>query len=270
MMGSMAPIIRPVGVPHVADPVLPPRLVYGELPLSSRDGDRPPTALYYERAQGEGGGLGRVTFEELDAVRAARGERPPYDLRRETAGEWVFSMGDSPWLRERHEYETRHYDTPLLDAYQHYVFLFHDQFVEAIAQGIWFDTPDPSAPMAPPAGHPLDALPDTLPAETHRSPSGIEWELRRSPDPAADLLRWSELCSQHLYQFNLVLDGRSSPAASVWLRSVHGVSRCRMTRPWAGEMARRDGLVQPEDFFEPWEGYVGEVAARRRQMGRPT
>jgi hypothetical protein len=86
---------------------------------------------------------------------------------------------------------------------------------------------------------------------------------------ALGAIEHSKLCSQRLYQFNLVLDGTSRESASVWLRTVDGRTECRMTRAWAGEVANHEGLASAEDFFGPWEQHVGEVAARRRAMNKP-
>ncbi len=260
---------RALEVPLVADSVAPPRLVYGGLGLASdTDGDDGYPALYFPVAGT--GALGRVTFEGLDAIRAARGEMLPYDLMApQAAGEWVFTIEGSPWLAERHHYEMRLYSTPLLDTHQHYAFWFHDEFAEAIAEGIWLDLPDPARPWARPAWHPLAELDPALPARLVRSAAGIDWELRRAPRPDADLVRDSRLCSQRLYQLNLVLDGRSSEGASIWLRTRNGQLTSRLVRPWPGrELARRDGIAHPGDFAEPWDASLESVAERRRAMGR--
>lgn len=256
-----------------ADSVLSPRLTFGHLPLFPDDEDYPPNAIYFPLPHNEGG-LGRVTFEGLDAVRGSRGEHLPYPravpltLPAKTR-DWVFEVPNSPWLAERHTYENHHYQTPLLDTHQHYLFSFHDHFVEAIAQGIWFDKPDPDKPLVPPPAHPLASFSQTDPAETRRSPSGITWELRRSSKDEATLILDSRLCSQRLYQFNLVLDGESREAARVWLRTSRGRTYSRITRNWVGELGRFDGLAAPDAFLSQWERYVREVADRRRSMGKP-
>jgi hypothetical protein len=255
-------------VPLAADSVAPPRLVYGSLETALASGrDEAYPAVYFEIS---GGSLGRVTFEGLDAVKAARGELLPYDTATpRMPGDWVFTVAESPWLTERHHYEMQLYSTPLLGTYLHYVFQFHDEFVEAIAQGIWLDAVDPSRPFDRPAQHPLAPLPDSLPAETHVSPSGIEWELRRSPRTDSDLTNGSHLCSQRVWQFNLILDGRSSEGASIWLRTRNGQTTSRCTRPWpSGELGSRAGLAQPNDFAEAWEECLAAIAERRRAMRR--
>jgi len=268
----MSPIAHPLTVPIQADSVLSPRLAYGHLPMFPEDEDYPPNAIYFPLPHNEGG-FGRVTFEGLDAVRGSRGEHLPYPRAElltapATYGDWVYEVSDSPWLAERHAYENHHYQTPLLDTHQHYLLSFHDEFVEAIAQGIWFDKPDPDRPLAPVPAHPLALLDQGEPAETRRSPSGISWELRRCGKDKATLLQDSRLCSQRLYQFSLVLDGESRESASVWLRTSRGRTYSRMTRDWVGELVRHDGLAAAEDFLDEWERYVHEVAGRRRSMGK--
>jgi hypothetical protein len=255
-------------VPLAADPVAPPRLVYGSLGLASASGrDEAYPAVYFEIS---GGSLGRITFEGLDAVKAARGELLPYGTASpRIPGDWVFTVAESPWLAERHRYEMQLYSTPLLETHLHYVFQFHDEFVEAIARGIWLDTADPSRPFDRPTQHPLAPLPDSLPGERHLSPSGIEWELRRSPITDSELANRSHLCSQRVWQLNLILDGRSSEGASIWLRTRNGRTTSRLIRPWPpGELGSHEGPAQPHDFTEAWEECLAAIAKRRRAMRR--
>ncbi len=252
--------------------MLSPRFVYGHCAPFTGNGDRDTDALWFPQPHGDDGdgGEGRVTFEGLDSVRACRGEHLPYEHAVPfTRGNWVYQVSDSPWMTDRHAYEFDHYQTPLTGSYRHYLFKFHDEFIEAIAQGIWLDRPDPTAPLRLPNDHPLARLELQTAAENRQSPSGLSWELRRSPKEHSALIEDSKLCSQRLYQFNLVLDGTSSESASVWLRTVDGRTTCRMTRAWVGEVANHDGLASAEHFFDVWEQYVGEVAARRRAMNKP-
>lgn len=266
--GARSLTAHAVSVPLTADSVAPSRLVYGSLeiaPAGGRDAAYP--AVYFEVA---GGSLGRITFEGLDAVKAARGELLPYNTASpRMPGDWVFTVAESPWLAERNHYEMQVYSTPMLETYLHYVFVFHDDIVEAIAQGIWLDAADSSRPFGRPAQHPLAPLPESLPAERHLSPSGIEWELRRSPRTDGELANGSNLCSQRVWQFNLVLDGRSREGASIWLRTRSGLTTSRLIRPWpSGELGRREGLAQPQEFTEAWEECLATIAERRRVMRR--
>jgi hypothetical protein len=257
-----------LAVPLAADSVASPRLVYGGLDLTPDRVDQAYTALYFE-VEGSSE-LGRVTFEGLDAVRGSRGEHLPFDdnVVRITSGDWVFVADGSAWLRERHDYETRHYETPLLDTHRHYLFVFHDEFVEAIAAGIWLDLVDRAKPFAQPVSHPLQPFDVEMPCERFTSADGLEWERRRSPRSDTDLIHDSQYCSQRLLQFNLLLDGGNREAASVWIRTIDDVLVSRMSRPWAGDFGHMEGFAQPEDFSQQWEAYLGEVAQRRRGTGK--
>jgi hypothetical protein len=262
-------IARSVDVPLEADTVAPPRLVYGSLDLvCGTDRDDGYSAIYF-RVAGSGL-LGRVTFEGLDAVRAAQGETLPYDVhpRREKGG-WVFSVDDSPWLAERHDYEMQRYSTPLTGTHQHFVFQFHDEFAEAIAEGFWLDIADPARPHAQPPGHPLAKLDPRVHCERFRSASGIDWELRRASRPDSELISGSRLCSQRLYQLNLLLDGQTREGASIWLRTRDGRTVSRLVRPWpGGELARREGISDVASFSDHWESCLAEIAQRRQEKGR--
>jgi hypothetical protein len=154
-----------VDVPLQASYVAIPLVLHGLLPLTSdewgrddddgvwdenRDGDdvgRWATAVYFEihdpPENGEPGELGRLTFERLEAIKVTGGEYLPYE--RPENGAWVYDIDDSPWLAEHHEYILRHYGRSLLEAHRHYVFVFHDEFIEAIAEGIRLDRVDRDA-----------------------------------------------------------------------------------------------------------------------------
>ena len=80
--------------------------------------------------------------------------------------------------------------------------------------------------------------------------------------------RDSRLCSQRVFQFNLVLDGDNREAASIWIRAVDDTLVSSIRRPWVGEFGRVEGFAPPEDFSPQWEAYLDEVAQRRRQRRR--
>lgn len=253
-------------VPLDADPVAPPRLLYGALAIHAPDQDDADTSLYFRT---RGGGLGRVTFEDLDAVRAEGGESPPYDEIYDAADGWVYALTGSPWLQARHDYEVRNYDTPREQTHQHYVFLFHDEYIEAIAEGIWLDTPDPAHPFTPPADHPLHRLQPELPAQHFRSDTGIDWQLRRSPRSDTDLLTASTLCSQRVYQYDTTHDGDTSETASLWLRTRDGDTYSVLRSTVLGsELARHPGLATPDDVTDAWEQHLAEITERRATRNR--
>lgn len=258
----------PFAVPLTADPALGPRLAYGSMPLGPGGDERPLDMLLFPV---EDDSTGRVTFEGLDAVRAARGELLPYervDVPYER-GEWVYVIEGSGWLEERHRYELGHYETSLLDCYDHYLFSFHDEYVEAIALGLWFDRPAPSALRSRPAEHPLLELPESS-IQGRSTSYGIDWEIRVNPRPAGRLIEDSNLCSQRLLQYNLVVDGTSREHASVWLRTRRGRSVSTFvgaTGFFGRDRETADGIAESRTFAERWLSCVEAVANRRRDMG---
>ncbi len=257
----------PFAVPLVADSVLGPRLAYGSMPVGSVGDERPLDVLLFPM---EDDSIGRVTFEGLDAIRAARGELLPYERQEvpNTQGEWVYLIEGSAWLEERHRYELGHYETPLLDRYDHYLFSFHDEFVEAIALGIWFDKPAPSALLSRPAEHPLLDLPESA-IEERSTSFEIDWEMRVNPRETSELVEDSYLCSQRLLQYNnLVLDGTSREHASVWLRIRRGRSVSTFVTGFFGrDRQTANGIADPQTFADRWLSSVEAVASRRRDMG---
>lgn len=75
--------------------------------------------------------------------------------------------------------------------------------------------------------------------------------------------------SQRVWQFDLILDGRTREGASIWLRTRNGLTTSRLVRPWRGvELARVEGQAEPGDFTEVWDERLAAIAERRREMGR--
>jgi hypothetical protein len=115
--------------------------------------------------------LGEVTFEKLDSIRVSRGEYEPYESSCSDGdpNRWVSTVANSPWLLERYEYEKHHYGnayefggdvSEILRDFSHYVFHFHDQFIEVFSAGIWFETDDEYiGDREPDSDHPHRDLP---------------------------------------------------------------------------------------------------------------
>ena len=250
-------------VPLIADPVDSPQVRWG----SSAPGGDHLTAVVFPVRDEES--IGRVTFEELDAIRVARGEYLPFEQRDESyeGWEWVYVVENSRWLEERHRYEDHHYDSPLVESHDHYVFSFHDEFVEAIARGIWLDKPEAVRPFSLPATHPLRELPEDT--ATERSESfGVGWELRMNPTPIDQLIEASRFCSQRLFQYNLILDGSNTEQATVWVRTRRGMTVSSfVTGPFSKTRIEAPEVATTLTFHQQWDRLVEGVATRRREMG---
>jgi len=261
---------RAVKVPLTADSVAPPRLAYGGLDLASDAGrDDSYTAIYFTVAGG--GSLGRVTFEGLDAIRAARGETLPNDIRPpRAAGGWVFTVDKSPWLAERHHYEMQRYSTALPETHQHYTFQFHDEFAEAVAEGIWLDLADPARPYGRPARHPLANWTPDFP-------------VNGSGQPRASNGSCGALPVQTLSSSTTPGCAPSGSTSSIWSSTgaaakgpVSGCVPETATQSPAsygrGPLVNWPGTGEspiPATSQSPGSGaYLADVAERRRKMGR--
>jgi hypothetical protein len=124
-------------VPTQADSVLSPQVNYGD----------PLTGIYFTTQDDQ---FGRITFENLDSIKVSRGELIPYEVDQEEGQIycWVLKVKNSNWLTERFQYEKRIYGKSyefggnvdeMLTDFSHFVFRFHDEFVEAIARGFWVE-----------------------------------------------------------------------------------------------------------------------------------
>lgn len=136
--------LTPIQIPVIADYVLSPIVIYGE----------EFTSINFETQDEE---FGRITLQNMDAIKICRGELPPYNDPTEVddfvIGTWVYKVENSNWLQERYQYEKEHYEQSyewgnsvdeMLTDYSHYFFRFHDEFVEVIAKGFWYEQAEES------------------------------------------------------------------------------------------------------------------------------
>jgi hypothetical protein len=210
-----------------------------------------------------------VTFEGFDAIRVCRGEYTPYETDESCPmDEWVFEVQNSPWLEERHRYESDHYKTPLLDDYYHYLFSFHDEFVELISQGIWIEKVGPHPVNPDSTDHPFGDLPLTSPRQ-HGEAFGIQFQLWQNPKPIDELVSASRLCSQKLFTYYLILDGETRPSYSILLRDGRRGLESRMEGGlFYPSQGRVRGVATASDFEKHWQDYLKTVRARRKEMGK--
>lgn len=253
-------------VPLDADPVAPPIVHYGE----------PITAIHFETKDER---WGRVTFERLDSLKVSRGEFYPFAYPPTEPPEfsWVATISNTAWLRARYEYEKQHYGgnynfnrnvDEMLEEYSHYVFSFHDEFVEAIAAGIWFEAGETflgDQPLEP--SHPLKGLSHLGPSEYFES-SGIQGFVRRNPLSNEDIDRAAALCSQTVFEIGAVLDGRSSTSWSVTRRVKNGMPRSYLRNYFHNSVQSFEGIPTLAEVRPQIDQWFSEVRERRRKMGK--
>ncbi len=246
--------LEPVKVTFVADDVEAPTVIY----------NYPSAAIKFLVSDSES--YGRVTFETLDSISINRGEILPYPVSENiSTPSWIYEAVDSDWMRERHLYECQHYGVSLIDTYRHYVFEFHDQYIEAIAEGIWVDQL-----LTPLSGdlneeHPLNDLSESCPTE-QGALYGIKFEIRTNPKSVEQLIDDSRLCSQKLFQFYVQLDNQISPSYAAVLRTQRDGLRTRFASRFSKDLASISGVAKPADFMKQWSKYLAEVNERRSSL----
>jgi hypothetical protein len=253
-------------VPFAADSVDSPIVHYGD----------PITAIHFITDDGR---WGRLTFEGLDSLKVSRGEFEPFLSSPNDPGgfHWVTTISNSAWLRERYEYEKRHYGTAynsggnvdeMLEEYSHYVFAFHDQFVEAIAAGIWLEVDNAmlgDRQMDVP--HPLGGLGHLDPVEYIES-SGIRCFVRRNPMSNDEIERAAALCSQNVLEVGAELDGSSTPSWFLTRRVRNGVGKSHLRNYFGNAVqtyAEIPSLAGIRSHIDRW---LSEVRERRQNMGK--
>lgn len=262
----------------------PPQLAHGlEVPLVADSVDSPIvqyggalTAVHFTTRDGR---WGRITFERLDSIKVSRGEHEPFPPvpNEEDEFHWVNTISDSAWLRERYEYEKLHYGSTynfggdvdeMLYEFSHYVFSFHDEFVEAIAAGIWFESDDAMlGERILDSAHPLAGLASAAPAERFES-SGIVCFVRRNPLPFDEIERAARLCSQTILEVGAELGGSSHPDWRLTRRVRNGVGKSFLRGYFGKAVTTYDGIPSLSEIRPRIDQWLAEVRERRRQMGK--
>jgi hypothetical protein len=252
-------------IPVIADFVLDPDVFYGdEL-----------TGIYFQTPDEQ---FGRITFENLDALKICRGENLPFsdDWKEGQAFPWVYKVENSNWLKDRYNYEKSNYGSSyefggnvneMLTDFSHYVFKFHDQFVEVIARGFWFEQDKTSLfKRELQAGHPFLNLPDNN-IEKFVS-HNLTCQVRVNSKPPEKLVLDAKFCSQKLLEFALELDGKASVDNSLILSYRNGKLISSLRGYFGKEIIEFDGIAKLTDVKSYIDKYIGEVYERRKAMGK--
>jgi hypothetical protein len=205
----------------------------------------------------------------------------PYETTRSSddSYSWIWTVSDSPWQLERYAYEKKHYGTSygfggdvdeMIRDFSHYIFQFHDQFVEVLCDGLWFETsPVSLGNREPTADHPTRHLPES--AIVHRfTAHGITCQVRKNLRAIEDLLTDAAYGSQKLYQFAAELDGDPHPSWTLSLRVRNGKPRVQL-QGFFGKVNQYYTSIPDLDLVLPHiESWLGEVSARRKQIRSST
>ena len=215
----------------------------------------------------------RVAFDRCDSHRVSRGEHPPYPFH---AVEEQYSpfcvVRPSSWLKERYSYEREHYG-PSYNAeemhaeFEHYLFSFHDEFVEVLAAGVHFEFQS-----TPVSSGDLSELPSwqRLPNEASAKQIGdsqFPLLLRCSRQDRASILQNSVLAEQIYLQVDLDLDVLPrQPFLRVAVRTRDGETTSRLRHSGGKVSAEFAGFPSDQELREAINEEIETVRQRRRDM----
>jgi hypothetical protein len=184
----------------------------------------------------------------------------------------VFCIENSHWLRERFAYEKEHYEgsyegggdvNEMLTDFKHYLFEFHDEFIEVIAKGFWFEEDDDDLfGKELTVGHPL--LPLTTEKMEKFECNHITVQIRMNKAETAELVHNAQYCSQKLYDFILELDGKELRCNTLYLWSRNG-EIISILRGYFGKPVEFPGIATLEQVMPHIKKYTREVYERRQK-----
>lgn len=261
-MYNVMEIVKEIHIPVHADSVLSPDFLYGKS-----------TGIHFITNDDQ---FGRITFENLDAVKICRGEVMPYayDYSLSKHDTWIYEIKNSKWQQERFAYEQKNYGNSyefggdvneMLVDFKHYLFSFHDQFIEVIARGFWFEK-DSASLLG------KDLMKDhpflLLPTENMKriTVDSLVSQIRTNQKPREELIHNAQYCSQKLYQFALEFDGKASVDNTVLLSYQKGKLISTLRGYFGRQEVTFDGFVRLEQVLPYIEQYMKEVAERRKHM----
>lgn len=254
-------VVKQIKIPVIADCVLSPDFYYGDN-----------TGIYFVTSPNDQ--YGRITFENLDAVKICRGEYMPYqiDYSLVDRGVWIFQIENSAWKKERFKYEHRYYGksyefggnvNEMLTDFKHYLFSFHDQFIEIIARGFWFEESEQSLfKKGLMEGHPFLQLP--LENTEIISACSLKTFVRKNPKSQEQLLHDAAYCSQKIFEF--AIDENANVQNTVLLSYRNGKPISTLRGYFGRQEVEFDGFASLEQCTPFIENYMKEVYERRNKM----
>jgi hypothetical protein len=254
--------VKQIRIPIIADGVLSPDFFYGE-----HEG------IYFITNDDK---HGRITFENLDAVKICRGEMLPYEFnyKLKERDVWIYEIENSKWQKNRFDYENEHYGrayefggnvNEMLIDFKHYLFEFHDQFIEVISRGFWFEKHENSLfGKELIEGHPFLPLPlenmETMEAYL------LKTQIRKNPKSEEELVYSAQFCSQKLFEFALELDGKARVGNTVFLSNRNGKIISTLRGYYGRQTVKFDGIASLEQVKPFIEKYTEEVYERRKEL----
>ncbi|MFM7895451.1 MAG: hypothetical protein ACKO8L_05850, partial [Flavobacterium sp.] len=153
----------------------------------------------------------------------------------------------------------------MLTDFSHYLFSFHDQFVEVIARGFWFEKSEKSLFKQPlQLGHPFLNLPET--EIKIFEVAGINYKVIFNPTSIDQLIYDSQFCQQRLIEIAIELDGKYSINHTLVIMQRQGKLISVLRQFFGRPTFEKDGIATFDDIKPLIDKEIFEIVERRKQM----
>jgi len=233
------------------------------------------TGIYFQTEDGQ---FGRITFLNIDSYKISRGEHLPYNftLKKGEDYPWVYEIENSKWKEERYMYEKKHYGSSyewsgnveeMLSDFKHYLFKFHDEFIEVIAKGFWYEKSKTNLKNKPlQESHPSLAISNGIISEM--SFENIKYRVVSNQEDKKTLIRNAYFFEQKILEIYIELEQKYTLFHTLLLQRKSERIYSVLKKPFTKDKVLNEGLVTFEEARNLIEQSIEEVSERRKQMGK--
>ncbi len=218
--------------------------------------------------------FGRISFHNLDSIKVSRGEQLPFkdDWTEDKEVPWVYVVENSQWLINRHSYEKDVYGgsyefggnvDEMLTDFRHFIFQFHDEFIEVIARGFWLEKDSEKL-----NGKPLKEQHPLLPLNTNNIEllelNTIKCRLLYSEYDLNTLIANSEFCEQKRIEFQTEYNGRYSQSYTLVIFRRNGKIFSGLRGFFGNFEFEKEGIATLEEVYPIFEKHTLEISERQK------
>ncbi len=145
----------------------------------------------------------------------------------------------------------------------HYLFSFHDEFIEVIAKGFWFEK-DANTLFKRELtdGHPFLPLPQTI--VKILEVEGIKYKVIFNPTSIDEIIQNIRFCQQTLIEFAIEFEEKFSINMSLMLMQRQGKLISVLRQFFGTTEFEKEGIATFEDVRPFIEKHIKEIVERRR------
>ena len=155
----------------------------------------------------------------------------------------------------------------MLSDFKHYVFKFHDEFIEVLAKGFWFEKSEKSLKNKPlQETHPYLPLNRNIKEEFNYE--GVNYIVIKTQIDTKTLSENAFYYEQKLVEIHLELDQKYSLYKTLYLQRRSNKLISTLNSSFAKEKVIREGIATFEEIKELIEESIREIIQRRKNMNK--